>query len=144
MTLAENNDTPPGLILPNGDINWNCPCLGGMAVGPCGVEFREAFSCFHYSQEEPKGKECLPKFADMQECMKQYPELYEEKKADKEAEKPKEGGTEDKETEGATATEANNKDEVAKPEAETSSVKAEEADKEVSREPAVNAEEVKS
>lgn len=38
----------PGLILPSGEINWNCPCLGGMATGPCGVEFREAFSCFHY------------------------------------------------------------------------------------------------
>ena len=37
-----------GLILPSGDINWNCPCLGGMATGPCGVEFRDAFSCFHY------------------------------------------------------------------------------------------------
>ncbi len=150
VTLAENNDTPPGLILPNGDINWNCPCLGGMAVGPCGVEFREAFSCFHYSEEEPKGKECLPKFADMQECMKQYPELYEEKKADKEeaeAEEPKskEGGAEDKETEGATATESGTKDEeVAKPEAETSSVKAEEADKEDPSEPVVNTEEAKS
>ena len=86
MTLAENQDTPPGLILPNGDINWNCPCLGGMAVGPCGVEFREAFSCFHYSQEEPKGKECLEKFADMQQCMKQYPELYEEKKKEEDGE----------------------------------------------------------
>lgn len=41
-------ESAPGLILPNGDINWNCPCLGGMATGPCGVEFREAFSCFHY------------------------------------------------------------------------------------------------
>lgn len=38
----------PGLILPNGEINWNCPCLGGMATGPCGVEFRDAFTCFHY------------------------------------------------------------------------------------------------
>lgn len=41
-------EKPPGLILPNGEINWNCPCLGGMATGPCGVEFRESFSCFHY------------------------------------------------------------------------------------------------
>lgn len=41
-------EAAPGLILPSGDINWNCPCLGGMATGPCGVEFREAFSCFHY------------------------------------------------------------------------------------------------
>lgn len=48
-------DPQPGLILPNGDINWNCPCLGGMATGPCGVEFRNAFSCFHYSEAEPKG-----------------------------------------------------------------------------------------
>lgn len=46
----------PGLILPNGEINWNCPCLGGMATGPCGVEFRNAFSCFHYSEAEPKGE----------------------------------------------------------------------------------------
>lgn len=43
-----DEEEPPGLILPNGEINWNCPCLGGMATGPCGVEFREAFSCFHY------------------------------------------------------------------------------------------------
>lgn len=42
------SEASPGLILANGDINWNCPCLGGMATGPCGVEFREAFSCFHY------------------------------------------------------------------------------------------------
>lgn len=42
------SEPSPGLILPNGEINWNCPCLGGMATGPCGVEFREAFSCFHY------------------------------------------------------------------------------------------------
>nr|XP_009667654.1 PREDICTED: mitochondrial intermembrane space import and assembly protein 40 [Struthio camelus australis] len=44
-----------GLILPNGDINWNCPCLGGMASGPCGEQFKSAFSCFHYSTEEIKG-----------------------------------------------------------------------------------------
>lgn len=49
----------PGLILPNGDINWNCPCLGGMATGPCGIEFRNAFSCFHYSTAEPKGNHLL-------------------------------------------------------------------------------------
>lgn len=48
-------EPPVGLILPNGQINWNCPCLGGMATGPCGMEFRNAFSCFHYSEAEPKG-----------------------------------------------------------------------------------------
>lgn len=69
-------DPSPGLILPNGDINWNCPCLGGMATGPCGVPFREAFSCFHYSQAEPKGTDCYDKFKIMQECMEKYPTLY--------------------------------------------------------------------
>ncbi|XP_076358635.1 mitochondrial intermembrane space import and assembly protein 40-B-like [Tachypleus tridentatus] len=70
------DDEVQGLILPNGEINWSCPCLGGMATGPCGPEFREAFSCFHYSTAEPKGSDCIDKFQDMQECMMKYPRLY--------------------------------------------------------------------
>ncbi|EEB19023.1 mitochondrial intermembrane space import and assembly protein 40-B, putative [Pediculus humanus corporis] len=66
----------PGLILPNGEINWNCPCLGGMATGPCGVEFREAFSCFHNSEAEPKGSDCYDAFKEMHLCMAEYPQLY--------------------------------------------------------------------
>ncbi|XP_012535067.1 mitochondrial intermembrane space import and assembly protein 40-A [Monomorium pharaonis] len=69
----------PGLLLPNGEINWNCPCLGGMATGPCGLEFREAFSCFHYSSADPKGSDCRTAFETMQNCMSQYPALYESK-----------------------------------------------------------------
>lgn len=45
-----------------GEINWGCPCLGGMADGPCGEEFKAAFSCFVYSKEEPKGMDCIEKF----------------------------------------------------------------------------------
>ena len=45
-----------------GEINWDCPCLGGMAHGPCGEDFKAAFSCFVYSNEEPKGMECIDKF----------------------------------------------------------------------------------
>lgn len=45
-----------------GEINWDCPCLGGMAHGPCGEEFKAAFSCFVYSKEEPKGIDCIEKF----------------------------------------------------------------------------------
>lgn len=71
----------PGLLLPNGEINWNCPCLGGMATGPCGLEFREAFSCFHYSTADPKGSDCRKVFETMQDCMLQYPALYESKGA---------------------------------------------------------------
>ncbi|CAK9822770.1 Mitochondrial intermembrane space import and assembly protein 40-B [Anthophora retusa] len=66
----------PGLLLSNGEINWNCPCLGGMATGPCGLEFREAFSCYHYSTAEPKGSDCYDAFKTMQTCMIQYPALY--------------------------------------------------------------------
>ncbi|XP_044746477.1 mitochondrial intermembrane space import and assembly protein 40-A [Coccinella septempunctata] len=75
-------DPQPGLILPNGDINWNCPCLGGMATGPCGYEFRNAFSCFHYSEADPKGSDCYEKFKTMQTCMQQYPTLYNKDIAD--------------------------------------------------------------
>ena len=42
------DDDEYGLILPSGDINWACPCLGGMPDGPCGQEFKDSFSCFHY------------------------------------------------------------------------------------------------
>ncbi|XP_023283779.1 mitochondrial intermembrane space import and assembly protein 40-like [Seriola lalandi dorsalis] len=77
--IADDPNDPyeeQGLILPNGDINWNCPCLGGMASGPCGSQFKDAFSCFHYSKEEVKGSECIDYFRNMQECMQKYPELY--------------------------------------------------------------------
>lgn len=82
-----------------GEINWDCPvrrfllprplarladpqarafpqCLGGMPHGPCGEEFRAAFSCFVYSEEEPKGIECVEKFKGMQECFRAHPEVY--------------------------------------------------------------------
>ncbi|KAH9641534.1 hypothetical protein HF086_011426 [Spodoptera exigua] len=88
VSLPEPEPTP-GLILADGSINWGCPCLGGMATGPCGSQFREAFSCFHYSHcwnahaklecysdADPKGSDCYEKFSVMQECMSHYPELY--------------------------------------------------------------------
>ncbi|KZL67277.1 chch domain-containing protein [Colletotrichum incanum] len=59
-----------------GEINWDCPCLGGMADGPCGEEFKAAFSCFVYSTEEPKGMDCIEKFQGMQTCFRKYPEIY--------------------------------------------------------------------
>ncbi|ELU37709.1 CHCH domain-containing protein [Rhizoctonia solani AG-1 IA] len=59
-----------------GEINWDCPCLGGMAHGPCGPEFREAFSCFVYSKEDPKGVDCVEKFKAMQDCFREHPDVY--------------------------------------------------------------------
>lgn len=51
-----------------GEINWDCPCLGGMADGPCGEQFKTAFSCFVFSKEDPKGVDCIDKFKEMQTC----------------------------------------------------------------------------
>lgn len=59
-----------------GEINWDCPCLGGMAHGPCGEQFREAFSCFVFSKEEPKGVDCIEHFKTMQNCFREHPDIY--------------------------------------------------------------------
>ena len=67
-----------GLLHKDGSINWSCPCLGGMATGPCGYEFREAFSCFHHSDADPKGSDCFETFREMQQCMLQYPAVYDD------------------------------------------------------------------
>ncbi|KAJ3476827.1 hypothetical protein NLG97_g9003 [Lecanicillium saksenae] len=74
--LEEEADQQGAFNPETGEINWDCPCLGGMAHGPCGEEFKTAFSCFVYSNEEPKGMECIDKFQGMQECFRQYPEIY--------------------------------------------------------------------
>ena len=77
VVLGEDEeDEMEGLIKANGEINWDCPCLQGMAYGPCGEQFKAAFSCFHYSEVEPKGSDCIPQFRDMQECFVKYPEIY--------------------------------------------------------------------
>ncbi|KAJ1921796.1 Oxidoreductase [Mycoemilia scoparia] len=59
-----------------GEINWDCPCLGGMAHGTCGEQFKAAFSCFVYSKEEPKGVDCIDAFKAMQDCFRAHPEEY--------------------------------------------------------------------
>ncbi|XP_078104567.1 coiled-coil-helix-coiled-coil-helix domain containing 4b [Sander vitreus] len=112
-----NNDPyeERGLILPSGEINWNCPCLGGMASGPCGTEFKDAFSCFHYSKEEVKGSECLEQFRAMQECMQRYPELYpqEDEKVQQEQSSETDQTSQDSasaETSGANSTSATKQD----------------------------------
>lgn len=47
-----------------------------MAHGPCGPEFREAFSCFIFSEDEPKGINCVEKFKAMQTCFREHPDVY--------------------------------------------------------------------
>ncbi|KAI8987071.1 hypothetical protein BDB01DRAFT_784458 [Pilobolus umbonatus] len=47
-----------------------------MASGPCGDQFKAAFSCFVYSEAEPKGLDCVEKFKDMQDCFRRHPDVY--------------------------------------------------------------------
>lgn len=78
---GESGQSQPGATAFNpetGEINWDCPCLGGMAHGPCGMQFREAFSCFVFSEQEPKGIDCVEKFKAMQDCFREHPDIYAE------------------------------------------------------------------
>ncbi|KAH8678615.1 hypothetical protein BGZ60DRAFT_468081 [Tricladium varicosporioides] len=84
--LEEEADQQGAFNPETGEINWDCPCLGGMAHGPCGEEFKAAFSCFVYSSEEPKGVECIDKFKGMQDCFRLHPEMYGAELEDDEAE----------------------------------------------------------
>ncbi|SCV02674.1 LAMI_0H01816g1_1 [Lachancea mirantina] len=82
---GENEDEPQSAYNPEtGEINWDCPCLGGMANGPCGEEFKLAFSCFVYSEADPKGIDCVEKFKGMQDCFRRYPDYYAEQIKDEE------------------------------------------------------------
>ncbi|KAL1972738.1 hypothetical protein VTN31DRAFT_7152 [Thermomyces dupontii] len=74
--LQDHDESQAAFNPETGEINWDCPCLGGMAYGPCGEEFRAAFSCFVYSKEEPKGMDCIDKFKAMQDCFRQHPDVY--------------------------------------------------------------------
>ncbi|KAI1487627.1 hypothetical protein F5X96DRAFT_649018 [Biscogniauxia mediterranea] len=83
--LEEEADQQGAFNPETGEINWDCPCLGGMAHGPCGEEFKAAFSCFVYSKEEPKGMDCIDKFQGMQDCFRLHPDVYGEELAGEDA-----------------------------------------------------------
>jgi intermembrane space import and assembly protein 40 len=53
-----------------------------MAHGPCGEQFKAAFSCFVFSEAEPKGMDCVEKFRMMQDCFREHPDVYGEGKSD--------------------------------------------------------------
>ncbi|QSL65529.1 hypothetical protein MERGE_002842 [Pneumocystis wakefieldiae] len=81
ISSSENNAEESAFNPETGEINWQDYGLSMswrniVAHGPCGEDFKDAFSCFVYSKEEPKGMECIKKFQAMQECFKKYPEIY--------------------------------------------------------------------
>lgn len=82
--LAEEASQESAFDPETNTINWDCPCLGGMAHGPCGEEFKTAFSCFVFSEQEPKGIDCVENFKGMQDCFRKYPDHYKDELEDEE------------------------------------------------------------
>ena len=82
--LEEEAESEGAFNPETGEINWDCPCLGGMAHGPCGPQFREAFSCFVFSTEEPKGMDCIERFQGMRDCFQEHPDVYKDELMDDE------------------------------------------------------------
>uniref|UniRef100_A0A2I3SBQ0 CHCH domain-containing protein n=1 Tax=Pan troglodytes TaxID=9598 RepID=A0A2I3SBQ0_PANTR len=76
----------------------------GLILGPCGEQFKSAFSCFHYSTEEIKGSDCVDRFRAMQECLQKYPDLYPQEDEDEEEEREKKPAEQAEETAPTEAT----------------------------------------
>ncbi|XP_002125847.2 mitochondrial intermembrane space import and assembly protein 40-B-like [Ciona intestinalis] len=74
----ELDTSSAGAILPNGEINWDCPCLGNLPNGPCGDNFREAFSCWveHKDNEESFAEKCFENFTKWEECISEHKDIY--------------------------------------------------------------------
>lgn len=82
-TLAPDNksdiDTSnASAILPNGEINWDCPCLGNLPSGPCGPAFKEAFSCWveNRDHEENFANNCFENFSTWEHCLAENKDIY--------------------------------------------------------------------
>lgn len=68
-----------GAIREDGSINWECPCIQREVVGPCGVEFRTAFSAYVEMKKEGDTKPSENFMAAIKEfnsCSVKYPEYY--------------------------------------------------------------------
>eukprot|EP00038_Savillea_parva_P006667 m.165123 g.165123 ORF g.165123 m.165123 type:complete len:131 (+) comp12517_c0_seq1:83-475(+) len=69
-------DERMGAVGPDGEIDWDCPCLEGMTKGPCAETFKSAFACFVHSKAEPKGEDCLMEMRAMHDCIMAHPEHF--------------------------------------------------------------------
>lgn len=82
MDEEEVHDGPVGFVQPNGELNFGCPCVGGLHAGPCGYEMREFISCNFYNsqdKEDPRGHECDDKMYAMMQCIDKHEEYYKHK-----------------------------------------------------------------
>jgi hypothetical protein len=118
----DNNDQSAAYNAETGEINWDCPCLGGMAKGPCGEEFKTAFSCFVFSEAEHKGSDCISQFQAMQKCFQTYPEYYADQlREDEEEDLQQQQAVENKEAEAEQSVSSNGMVAVEQSDANTSS-----------------------
>lgn len=67
-----------GAILPNGEINWDCPCLGNMPNGPCGPSFRQSFQCWVNNKGDDKSfaEKCYGLFVEWEKCLSVHKKIY--------------------------------------------------------------------
>lgn len=65
-------------ILPDGTINWDCPCLGNLPNGPCGPAFRDAFSCWveNKSDQDAFASKCFDSFSAWEGCLSENRDIY--------------------------------------------------------------------
>lgn len=62
-----------GAILPDGSINWDCPCIARDLTGPCGYQMRQALACYTEGAASP---ECREKHLELQDCLQSHAGLY--------------------------------------------------------------------
>eukprot|EP00116_Pleurobrachia_bachei_P019339 sb/3479601/ len=79
----DSSDPYASAVSETGEINWECPCLVGLATeGPCIEEFKAAFSCWLYSTSDQeggsKGDDCHDNFLTMTVCMSENEEFYDD------------------------------------------------------------------
>jgi len=76
--LSNRSCCREGAILPNGEINWECPCLGNLPNGPCGPSFREAFTCWvdNKDDESTFAENCYEKFIAWEGCLGENRDIY--------------------------------------------------------------------
>ena len=84
-------DARMGAVGPDGEIDWDCPCLAGMTKGPCGESFKGAFGCFVHSTDDPKGSDCMEEFKKMHECLVENADYYDQ--SDEEETSDEDGGS---------------------------------------------------
>lgn len=90
-----------------GEINWDCPCIAPMVKPPCGEIFKEAFACFVYSKEEPKGVDCVEQFRAMQECFRMHPDIYGDELGDDEDDEDEDKSKDEEKKDGEVKDENN-------------------------------------